>query len=78
MYKAKEVPEIHNPNTKAILEALGPFKYEQDADMLKECSELPSLGPYELDGGAIYIGQWKKGMKHGKGKQVLLLLQDLE
>jgi hypothetical protein len=52
------------------LENLGQFKYECDPEMLKECSDLPTLGPYELEGGAIYIGQWKKGQKHGKGKQI--------
>ena len=37
---------------------------------MAECADLPTLGPYELEGGAIYIGQWKNGAKHGKGKQV--------
>jgi hypothetical protein len=64
------VPEITNPNTKIILEQLGPFKYESDPEMNKECAELPTLSPYELDSGAIYIGQWKLGNRHGKGKQV--------
>jgi hypothetical protein len=52
------------------LEQLGPFKYESDPEMNKECAELPTLSPYELDSGAIYIGQWKLGNRHGKGKQV--------
>lgn len=72
------MPEIHNPNTKAILEALGPFKYECDKEMMAECADLPTLGPYELEGGAIYIGQWKNGFKHGKGKQVAAAHVDLE
>lgn len=49
---------------------MGPFKYESDPESLKECQDLPTLGPYELEGHAIYIGQWKNGNKHGKGKQI--------
>lgn len=70
----QEVPEIHNPNTKTILEQLGPFKYDSDPEMFKECQDLPTFGPYELDAGAIYIGQWKNHLKHGKGKQVACVL----
>ena len=36
--------------------------------------ETPSMknliqrGPYELDNGAIYVGEWtKEGLRHGRG-----------
>lgn len=27
------------------------------------------LGPYKLENGSIYVGEWRKGKKNGKGIQ---------
>ncbi len=39
-----------------------------------DMQETPSMknliqrGPYELDNGAIYVGEWtKEGLRHGRG-----------
>ena len=38
--------------------------------MSDEDKKLPFLDPHELENGSIYIGQWKNGLRHGKGKQI--------
>ena len=63
----QEEPNINNPNTKAILNKRGPFNYQNDT---KDIANLPTLGPYELDNGAVYTGQWLEGSRHGRGKQI--------
>lgn len=50
------------------MEKLGNFKYPELKD--KDLEKLPTLGPFELENGAIYLGQWKQGSRHGKGKQI--------
>jgi hypothetical protein len=49
------------------LEKYGQFEYGQDKDDQKF---LPTLGPYEFENGSVYLGQWKNGFRHGKGKQI--------
>ena len=61
------MPEITNPNTKLQLQKFGEYKYSSE---VAEYKLLPYLGPYELENNAVYYGQWKDGLKHGKGKQV--------
>jgi len=34
----------------------------------EDFDSLPLLGPYEFENGAVYVGQWKSGVRHGKGK----------
>ena len=66
--KIAVVPDYSNPETRATEQRLGPFKYDKqpsDSDQ-----ELEDREPFELDNGAIYIGQWSKdGLRHGKGVQ---------
>ena len=62
-----ETPPTNNPNSEHVLNQLGPYKYTEKHD--KETEDLPFLGPYELENEAIYYGQWKKGLRHGKGRQ---------
>ena len=48
---------------------LGPYKY--DKPVTEEDKQLIEKGPYQLDNGAVYIGQWnKEGQRKGKGKQI--------
>ena len=54
-----------NDKVSHILSRLGEFKYTEDE------TKDPYLGPYEICGnGAIYIGQWKDGKRHGRGTQI--------
>jgi hypothetical protein len=68
--KIKKMPEITNPNTKLQIQKFGDYKFTKEVG---EYKDLPYLGPYELENNAVYYGQWKHGLKHGKGKQVFLL-----
>ena len=63
------VPDFSNPETKATELKLGPFKYTGDAPNTDV--GLMERGPYELDNGAIYLGQWNQsGCRSGKGTQI--------
>jgi len=62
-----KMPDITNPNTKLQLQKFGEYKYTSE---VAEYKLLPYLGPYELENNAVYYGQWKDGLKHGKGKQI--------
>ena len=62
------MPDFSNEATKHSENQLGPFIYEQEDDLEYENEELISRGPYELDNGSIYKGQWnKQGLRHGRG-----------
>lgn len=64
----KRKPINKNARVNKLLSKLGDFKYLWDTP---EDSLWDSLGPYEiLSNGAIYIGQWKHGMRHGRGMQI--------
>jgi hypothetical protein len=63
------VPDYSNPETRATEKKLGAFVY--DAQPVDADGELEDRGPFELDNGAIYIGQWNKdGVRHGRGVQI--------
>ena len=49
------IPNYSNPNTLATLQVVGDYQYRNDepGDF-----DLPFLGPYELENGSVYIGQW--------------------
>ncbi len=51
--RIEEVPEFFNSETKAAELKLGQFKYDQDTG-IRHCP----LNPYQLENGAIYIGNW--------------------
>mmetsp|Transcript_27185 Transcript_27185/g.27056 ORF Transcript_27185/g.27056 Transcript_27185/m.27056 type:complete len:172 (+) Transcript_27185:57-572(+) len=63
------VPDYSNPATRATEAKLGAFHYDQD-DQFDE-NDLIDRGPYELDNGAIYKGQWsREGLRYGRGIQI--------
>lgn len=63
----KKCPDHSNEFTKAAEIRLGAFVYDQD-DQLYNIGENFQKGPFELDNGAIYHGQWSKnGLRDGKG-----------
>lgn len=61
------MPDYSNPATRETNKSLGPFEYEEELDKLY-AQDVIMRGPYELDNGAIYQGQWTKdGLRHGRG-----------
>ena len=59
------------PTNEAVNKALmthGEYKYPVADD---SASAHPILEPYEIvENGAIYIGQWREGKRHGRGTQI--------
>lgn len=63
------VPDYSNPATRATEAKLGAFNYDQDNQF--DENDLIDRGPYELDNGAIYKGQWsREGLRYGRGIQI--------
>ncbi|KAM3129306.1 hypothetical protein pb186bvf_018593 [Paramecium bursaria] len=63
--QAADINQLLSYQANQLLMQLGAFVYVKGED-----SEAVYLGPYMIDNGAIYDGQWKFGLRHGKGKQV--------
>lgn len=61
-------PDIANSQVLAAYKKNGPFKFT--VQQLPEDENLPVLGPYQIENDIVYIGQWKNGVRHGKGKQL--------
>ena len=62
------MPDISNELTKATETRLGAFIFEFSNFPEQQNGELIDRGPFELDNGAIYQGQWNKdGKREGKG-----------
>jgi hypothetical protein len=60
------MPDYSNAATRDTEERLGPFIW--DKQYSPKNVEVVTRGPYELDNGAIYHGQWtKEGLREGKG-----------
>ena len=62
----QEMNPLH-PRVAEVEQRIGPFKYEQFAT--PEVSGLVTLGPYRYKNGATYTGQFKDGLRHGRGRQ---------
>ena len=61
-----EMPDYSNTATRATEQKLGKFEYNLPQSPTSK--NLIERGPYELDNGAIYVGEWtKEGLRHGKG-----------
>jgi len=63
--RINEVPDYPNFSSRKTLENLGAFKYTFTEEEDPDCIEL---GPHEFENGAVFIGQWKIGLRHGRGK----------
>ena len=60
-------PDFNNHNKKIHLKTLEPFQYDVNKP---ENKHLPSLPAYKIvDSNVIYVGQWKNGLRHGRGEQ---------
>lgn len=69
-HQLTEMPDFMNDIARQTEVSLGPFLYDADESQLN-VSELVKRGPYELDNGAIYHGQWtKEGLRQGRGIQI--------
>ena len=53
-----KMPNYSNPATLETDKKMGPFKY--DAPDSPSFQNLIGRGPYELDNGAVYVGEWTK------------------
>lgn len=63
------MPDHLNDLTRGTEERLGPFIFDMPDG--PDAHLLVSKGPFELDNGAIYFGQWTKdGLREGKGTQI--------
>lgn len=63
------MPDYSNAATKETEERLGPFVFDKPESPRQK--DVVTRGPYELDNGAIYHGQWtKEGLREGKGIQL--------
>lgn len=63
------IPDYSNAATKKTEQKMGAFNYDQDH--LFDENDLIDRGPYELDNGAIYKGQWsREGLRYGRGVQM--------
>lgn len=65
----KEMPDHSNAATRATEARLGPFVFDRlDSEVPQD---IIDRGPFELDNGAIFHGQWTKdGLREGKGTQI--------
>lgn len=65
----KEMPDHSNEATRLTEARLGPFIYDR-IDSARSVDVI-NRGPYEMDNGAIYHGQWtKEGHREGRGIQI--------
>lgn len=63
------MPEYNNNATKRTEKLVGPFKWD-DVEEVND-QDLILRGPYELDNGSVYKGQWsQEGLRHGRGLQL--------
>lgn len=64
-----QVPDYGNDATKATEEKLGAFPIDPAGN--PKGVELIKRGPFELDNGAVFVGNWSKdGLRFGPGMQI--------
>lgn len=61
-------PETTNPKVQEALAQQGEYIYRKE---FTQFGGLPYLPPIKLETNCVYMGQWKDGKKHGKGKQLM-------
>ena len=58
------MPDHSNEQTRATEAKLGPFIYDKEAEAPNP--DIIKRGPYELDNGALFEGEWTKdGLRQG-------------
>lgn len=70
-------PTDYHPVVQQLIYRIGPFLYKEYLkcesrwyNPTEEDLELPYLAPFMLPGDIIYIGQWKLGKRHCRGKAI--------
>lgn len=61
------MPDYSNPVTRATEQRLGPFVWDDVENFEKP---LRDKGPFELNNGAVYQGQWHDALREGRGTQI--------
>lgn len=62
------MPDYSNEASRSTEQSLGPFKYDNNDGSVGNPA-LIDRGPYILDNGAVYKGQWtKEGLRAGRGE----------
>ena len=60
------MPDYSNVAVRRSEASAGPFKWDEIDEEAEK--DLITRGPYELDNGSIYRGQWSRGgLRHGRG-----------
>ena len=54
----KDLPDYSNERTRAAEAKLQPFIYDPELANSPTFKDVISRGPYQLDNGAVYIGEW--------------------
>lgn len=63
------MPDYSNNETRECEKRLGEFIFDQPVN--KDAPKVILRGPYELDNGAVYHGEWSiEGLREGKGIQI--------
>ena len=64
-----QMPDYSNNATRTTEKRLGNFNFDMPES--PSMKNLVPRGPYQLDNGAIYFGEWTRdGLRHGKGLQI--------
>ena len=49
------------------MDKLGPLDYKKYPVKFETPTEVLKESPFEVDDKAVYEGEWKDGLRHGKG-----------
>ena len=63
------MPEL-SESVSALFSAIRTDDYLNDNDLKIRFSLYPVLGPYRYEDGSTYEGQYRNGLRHGRGRQV--------
>ena len=65
--KLDAVPDFSNAMTREVIAKFSNYTYNEQAEA-PELKELPYYGPVEIEPNVYYYGQWKNGLRYGRGK----------
>ena len=70
-YELRELPDHSTSAVRATEERLGPFVWDENDEDEQPSVQRCDRKPYELDNGAIYMGEWTlEGHRDGMGTQM--------
>ena len=62
-----KIPAVNQDLINQIEEKLGKFQYDPN---ISYDETLPELGPYQIEKDFFYKGQFKNGLREGRGTQI--------